>query len=166
MEFFHYHIKKIEQQEDKDKRDLFLSFPQCNLFLRYNAQGKINWVFRERENVEEFNRWIEQDNVLLFSILKTIYRNENIIKFILFDLKHKYPFLQKKKKENHWRNTRQIILDLSSTQFNTTMDRSRQIWTRYPRRNLNTLEPIRGRIAQSTPRRFVSWPNTDTNDRI
>lgn len=99
MEFFHYHIKKIEQQEDKDKRDLFLSFPRRNLFLRYNAQGKINWVFRERENVEEFNRWIEQDNVLLFSILKTIYRNENIIKFILFDLKYKYPFLQKKKKK-------------------------------------------------------------------
>lgn len=81
----------------------------------------INRVSRERENVQS-----NQDNALLFSIFEN------------YELSKRYCQIY---------SIRNIInihfLDKLSTNlsFDATMDRWRQIWTRY--RNLNTLEPIR-----------------------
>lgn len=122
-----------QEQGDKDKISFFLSFDAISFF---DITRKANWVFRERENVQEFNRWIEQDNVIsIFNFRKL--RIETRILLNLFDSKHyKYPFLRKR--ENHryrWRNTRQIIFDISSTQFNATnLDTSKSEYTgTYPR---------------------------------
>lgn len=102
---------------DKDKRgslSFFLFFDAISFF-------DINRVSRERENVQS-----NQDNALLFSIFEN------------YELSKRYCQIY---------SIRNIInihfLDKLSTNlsFDATMDRWRQIWTRY--RNLNTLEPIR-----------------------
>lgn len=133
-----FSLSHLEQEnrtrETKTKEDLFLSF-----FFDAISFFDINRVSRERENVQS-----NQDNALLFSIFENyvsskryyqIYSIRNIINIHFLD---------------------KLSTNLS---FDATMDRWRQIWTRY--RNLNTLEPIRYLRAE-----FVSWPNTDTNDRI
>lgn len=136
-----FSLSHLEQEnrtrETKTKEDLFLSFFfRRNLFLRY----KSSFPRKRKCSIDESN----QDNALLFSIFENyvsskrycqIYSIRNIINIHFLD---------------------KLSTNLS---FDATMDRWRQIWTRY--RNLNTLEPIRYLRAE-----FVSWPNTDTNDRI
>ena len=133
--FFIISSKKIEQGRQRQKRISFFLF----FFFDAISFFDINRVSREKENVQS-----NQDNALLFSIFEN------------YELSKRYCQIY---------SIRNIInihfLDKLSTNlsFDATMDRWRQIWTRY--RNLNTLEPIRYLRAE-----FVSWPNTDTNDRI
>lgn len=100
-----------QEQGDKDKISFFLSFDAISFF---DITRKANWVFRERENVQEFNRWIEQDNVIsIFNFRKL--RIETRILLNLFDSKHyKYPFLRKRKSislKKHTTNYLRYIID-------------------------------------------------------
>lgn len=118
-----FSLSHLEQEnrtrETKTKEDLFLSFFfRRNLFLRY----KSSFPRKRKCSIDESN----QDNALLFSIFENyvsskryyqIYSIRNIINIHFLD---------------------KLSTNLS---FDATMDRWRQIWTRY--RNLNTLEPIR-----------------------
>lgn len=118
-----FSLSHLEQEnrtrETKTKEDLFLSFFfRRNLFLRY----KSSFSRKRKCSIDESN----QDNALLFSIFKNyvsskrycqIYSIRNIINIHFLD---------------------KLSTNLS---FDATIDRWRQIWTRY--RNLNTLEPIR-----------------------
>lgn len=101
-----------QEQGDKDKISFFLSFEYAISF--FDITRKANWVFRERENVQEFNRWIEQDNVIsIFNFRKL--RIETRILLNLFDSKHyKYPFLRKRKSislKKHATNYLRYIID-------------------------------------------------------
>lgn len=119
-----FSLSHLEQEnrtrETKTKEDLFLSFFffRRNLFLRY----KSSFSRKRKCSIDESN----QDNALLFSIFENyvsskryyqIYSIRNIINIHFLD---------------------KLSTNLS---FDATIDRWRQIWTRY--RNLNTLEPIR-----------------------